>query len=325
MIEDIPVEDKIPDPRITGHVRQSFLVIDSKKYFEPFTALGGEKTAYQKSVYLAISGLQSIVSTATLPLTLVQDSICQRHFDHILIRKKIELIPAHDQVSAHTPEQREEMAIDQANSEMKAYLDSIEGTRFFRNEVVYELSRRLNSREVRTASHELLVQSLVSTWSVFESFSREFIVASVNDSPNLALPIMSSKDLKEFFGKQSIDLETITAHSFDLTNSMGEILFANRRLDSFLVLKKLYKALLNSAELQDALDAKMWELNQRRHLFVHRRGIVDASYIDQTGENLPKGSMLTITGYDIEAYLYAVRDTILLIGKASNEGGLQGH
>jgi hypothetical protein len=62
--------------------------------------------------------------------------------------------------------------------------------------------------------------------------------------------------------------------------------------------------------LKDALEQKeMWVLNQRRHLIVHRRGIVDASYIANTGDALALGAELTISPNELERYLTLVADT----------------
>ena len=53
----------------------------------------------------------------------------------------------------------------------------------------------------------------------------------------------------------------------------------------------------------------MWRLWQRRHLIVHKRGLVDQSYINKTGDALKVGSRLVITGTDIDAIFKRIRDT----------------
>jgi hypothetical protein len=47
-------------------------------------------------------------------------------------------------------------------------------------------------------------------------------------------------------------------------------------------------------------DHELWLLAQRRHLIVHRRGIVDNRYLESTGEKLVPGSQISISPSDIE-------------------------
>lgn len=47
-------------------------------------------------------------------------------------------------------------------------------------------------------------------------------------------------------------------------------------------------------------DLELWELYNRRHLIVHRRGIVDAKFVKQTGSKLPIGSEVIVTPAELE-------------------------
>ena len=66
---------------------------------------------------------------------------------------------------------------------------------------------------------------------------------------------------------------------------------------------------------QQALsDRDLWLLFQRRHLIVHRRGIVDSAYIAATGEDLLVGTEMSITPRDFEIYINAVLGAAITIG-----------
>jgi hypothetical protein len=52
----------------------------------------------------------------------------------------------------------------------------------------------------------------------------------------------------------------------------------------------------------------LWILNQRRHLIVHRRGVIDREYLEKTGETLEIGDLLTVTPQEITGYFGRVRD-----------------
>ena len=129
--------------------------------------------------------------------------------------------------------------------------------------------------------------------------------------------MLSHSDLKEFFGKNPIDLKAIEHHSFDLSKSMGTVIFQNRRLDGLNVIRGIMKALFNSPDIQTALGQDIWVLNQRRHLFVHNRGIVDQDYLIKTGESLRLGERLPLACDDIEDYFIAVRTALSKICKVA--------
>lgn len=58
---------------------------------------------------------------------------------------------------------------------------------------------------------------------------------------------------------------------------------------------------VGSGSGEDILRSEgIWDLYQRRHLIVHRKGIVDALYLVETGEKRPLGSVLEITAGDLE-------------------------
>ena len=47
-------------------------------------------------------------------------------------------------------------------------------------------------------------------------------------------------------------------------------------------------------------DLELWELYNRRHLIVHRLGIVDEKYVKETGSKLPIGSEIMVTPLELE-------------------------
>ena len=62
----------------------------------------------------------------------------------------------------------------------------------------------------------------------------------------------------------------------------------------------------------------LWMLNQRRHLIVHRRGIVDEAYLGKTSDSAPLGLPLQPTSKELESYITAVeRASIELISAVS--------
>ncbi len=272
----------------------------------------------------AAEGLQSVLSAATLPFELIQSAALERRFDRFLMAEGIRgpksTIPLPGEVAIDDDE-RERLAYERADRRMNDFMSSKEGSDYFRDTLVHEMNHRLRSQGVRTAAEELMVQTLISSWSVFESFSRSFIISAINENPRMAEPVLRAPDLRDVFGKQVVDLQTIGDHGFDLSSSMGSILFKNRRLDSLGNIRSVMKALLDSSEVQTALGQELWLLNQRRHLLVHNRGIIDAEYCKNTGDKGPIGAKLKVTATDAENSLTAVRDAILAVCRAAQSLG----
>jgi hypothetical protein len=66
-------------------------------------------------------------------------------------------------------------------------------------------------------------------------------------------------------------------------------------------------------------NPRLWLLQQRRHLIVHRRGVVDKQYLENTGEKIKVGEQLTPTPTEIEEYVRHVCDAALALVKAANK------
>ena len=153
----------------------------------------------------------------------------QRQYDRIHASERIlALIP--EIPGSGLSEQGAHIARSSANQKMIDFLDSSVGKDIIRDEIIYDLYRRIQSHDVMNAAQELLIQTLISTWSIFESFARSFIISWLNDNPKQATLILNSQSFKEQFGKQSIDIQNLSDHNFDLSKSMGAILFNGRRL-----------------------------------------------------------------------------------------------
>jgi hypothetical protein len=91
---------------------------------------------------------------------------------------------------------------------------------------------------------------------------------------------------------------------------MGDIIFEDRHLDSLPLIRDFLNTLFpEAAELRSRLgDNRLWILWQRRHLIVHRRGIVDISYIQKTGDKAAIDTRIALTGYDLDDSFALARD-----------------
>jgi hypothetical protein len=98
---------------------------------------------------------------------------------------------------------------------------------------------------------------------------------------------------------------------------MGEVLCEMHEISSINSIRNIYKSLFPSNEIliQKLMDNNVWLLCQKRHLIVHKMGLVDNIFIDNTGLDFPIGSKLKVTPEILETYLSIVKDTGLEILK----------
>ena len=299
-------------------VQKAFLVFSPEGFFDELKSYTIGDGPYVSAIVDAIEGFRRTIAAASLPFQLIQDAVIQQKFDRLHSAERIRALKQVNAGSGLTLE-LQESAYRTANEKMSEFLTSSAGNIFMRDRIVDEMDQRLKSKDVENAASELCVQTLISTWSIFESFSRTFLVSWMNEHPDSASRVLSSPELKEFFGKNPIDIKSIERHSFDLSKSMGTIIFLNRRLDSLNVIRGIAKALFNSSDVQIALGDDLWLLNQRRNIFVHRRGIVDQDYLNKTGEKIPLDERLPLTCDDIEHYFYVVRAALTALCEVASK------
>lgn len=305
-----------PPPDVVLRVTQSFLIYRPEELLQPLSGFVAGDHAWTPLVRDVADGLHSVVSAATLPFQLIYDSVQQRHFDRLLSAERIRSLKDVSPGNDPSPELNQR-SYERAMERMRTFIGSNEGSDYTRDGIVHELDRSLRSSVIAAAAAELLVQTLVSTWAVFEAFARAFIISWINVDPRRAKPILASPDLKDYFGKQVVDIEIIGDHGFDLTTSMGSILFRGRRLDHLNIIRSSMEALFNDPDLRTALGSELWMLNQRRHLFVHKRGLVDEEYLKRTGDQISVGQRLFITSDDVERYLLAAQGAVVAIATAA--------
>lgn len=311
---DEPDRSKRPPSEVVARVRSAFFIYSSDKLLEPLDRFLASEHSWTHLLRDAADGLRGATSAASLPFELIHDAVNQRRFDRILGAERIRLLPL---PSEQEVENADELALSRAQESMRRFLDSLEGRNFVRDSIVYELDRSLRTPTICSAAAELLIQTLVSTWTIFESFARSFSIAWINGDPRRAEPVLASPDLKEYFGKQVVDIKVIGDHDFNLSKSMGNILFREKRLDSLPVIRSVMEALFNDVHIRAALGDDVWMLNQRRHLFVHKRGLVDREYLERTGDSAPAGKRLHITSHDVERYLESVQRAVIAIATAA--------
>lgn len=309
-------DNAIPNDMIL-RVRDRFLIFTPTDIGQHLAAIPSDHSQYVSVVGDAASGLRRVISAGSLPFQLSFSAVQHRRFDRVLNSERIRRLPLPSEEREDLTDEEEKAAYATASRKMREFVDSADGSTVLMQAVVRDLDHHLRSAVVSLAAYDLLAQTLVSTWSVFEVFCTDFIIAFVNHNPTRSKDIIERAELKAYFGKPSLDIALIGEHGFDLSMSMGTLLFQNKRLDNLTVIKSVMRALFDNSDVSTALGDQLWQLNQRRHLIVHKRGIVDKEYLSRTSDNVPLGEQLPINAEDAIAYVQEVERAITAIYEAA--------
>ena len=197
---------KRPKPEIVDRVLDAFFVFSGDPLLDQLQRHQNQTLPWDRCTTAAFEGLQSIIHAAGLPFELTQHSVLQRQFDSLHTAERIEGLKEASPGAGLSPSQAAS-ARSRAENRMSEFLYSSEGSDWLRDSVVFQLNSHLDTPKLRMASQELLVQAVIGSWTVFESFARAFIITWVNLDPTRASIIVNAKDLRDVFGKQVVSIE----------------------------------------------------------------------------------------------------------------------
>lgn len=252
-------------------------------------------------VQALIRNLRATVLTASMPYQVTFAGMWRRNFEHTLLVERIK---------------RGRNARERALKQFRKDMESEKNRRKLAEYLRVILGQDLEIEEIRFAAGELIRECTVQVWSALEIFSRDIFVSLLNAKPNLAISLIENEGTKRLFQLKGIPFELLYDYKFNLTSNMGDLLAGYHPIDTIPSMKAVFGAILpNRKMVNDALSGrKLWLLFQRRHLIVHRRGIVDLNYLSATGEKIEVGTEIKITPEEFEKYVELVLAASFAIG-----------
>jgi hypothetical protein len=293
-------------------MRGHFLVPPSTEdIFAEFDAAAVSlRPEYQAVAKAFRHSLASALSTVAMPFVLVSNGIEQSHFQRIHIAERIRarnisedaLHPGEDLETV-----REHQAHTKAHLRMREFVQSEEG----RNALIRDTCEFLLAslkHGLESAAHELLQQGLVLLWSAFEVLCRDTFETLLNGDPAKVQALISHPTTRKRFEAERLPLDTLVQHGFDLSARLGTVLVGQQDFSDLRIVKAVYAVLCpgDDALNQAFAHRDLWALYQRRHLVVHRRGVIDQAYLVATGETHAIGMHLLVTPLAFEGALSVV-------------------
>lgn len=315
------------------------LVRDMRKHFfvppsaeESFAGLDAAaallRPEYQPVFEAFRHSLMATISTVAMPFSLASASVERSHFQRFHAAERIR---AHDFGDMFTEGDREGITNDQeettahneARSRMLDFLQSQDGRQALVRDTCQFLLASLG-RGLERAAQELLQQGLALLWSAFEVLCRDTFETALNANPARAKALIEDPITRKRFEAGRLPLDTLLQYGFDLSARLGTVLVTQQDFSDLRTTKAVYSVLYpKCGDLHQALSHRdLWTLFQRRHLVVHRRCVIDQSYLDATGEMLAVGAHLTVTPQDLEGALDVVSSSGTSLARSISESSL---
>jgi hypothetical protein len=247
----------------------------------------------------------SVIATVGLPFFLANSAARGSHWQRIYAAERIR---ARKFGPEPVPEEhREKHALEMASKKMKHYLSSAEGLDAVAADTCQFLLQSLKSPEVNSASSELILQGAVLTWSALEVLSRDVFESFLNSKPAAALDLMKDPVAKQRL-QSKFSLDELALFDFNLSSSVGSLLASQQDFSDVRTIRAVLIPMLPAKPAIPATlgDERLWLLCQERHLIVHRRAVVDARYLEATGEKRKAGERLSISPDALDEQLKAV-------------------
>jgi hypothetical protein len=305
-------EDSITDRTdLVNRVTERFLIAlgPGELYPELDVARDSLPAKYSDIAEAFSNNLAGVLSTVGMPFNLASAATEGSHLQRIFTAESIRALKVgiDSQEEAATPEVRHKAAFERASKRMLEFLSSGDGQDTIAIDVCRFLLRSLKTPAMVDAALELLLQGEVLTWSALEILARDLFETIVNSDPNRIKAILqdpvASKRLPAKF-----TLEELASFGFNISASLGSILSSRQDFSDLGTIRAVLLPTLDAdSAVRTALaDRRLWVLCQRRHLIVHRRGVIDARYAEATGDTSPFGTRLSVTPEELESHIQAV-------------------
>jgi len=248
-----------------------------ERMFEILSELESEGKETEELVHSFVSNLQSAVDVAEMPATVAALTTLFRRKSNTSARDAIRPRGSQPGGQELSDEERFRRAQD-------------------RMDVTLSLVRPDRDPELIRCIETSLRQALVLLWGTFEIFANDLAEFLLNVAPELigsdherSAEVLRSLKAR---GVSKAAIEELRGHS-----QPGTALVETRRLQSFTAIRSFFEATLGlDASANEALSSSdLLDLEQRRHVIVHRAGIVDSSYVAKTRSKQLPGEVIDVS------------------------------
>lgn len=285
---------------LAGEVNQVFLIPSTPdELLAPIrTLIQNAPSPVSRSAEAFCTTIRSVVSTAGIPYHFaIVASQVQRYQ---LLKCAAELQAVVD--NAPDPETT---ARTDAARRIRDICESREGRDALNHDACCLLLELSKEEDVKDGARHLILQGTVLIWGAFEALSRDLFRTYLNLKPGAYSRLLADPDVRRRFELSRVSIERVADFDFDLSERLGDLLVEQNDLADLAGIKATFSALFPRDEgLRSAFGQRdLWLLFQRRNLIVHRQGIVDARYVELSGDRQPVSAPLAVKPKELRRYL----------------------
>ncbi|MGH7484886.1 MAG: hypothetical protein ACRD16_05905 [Thermoanaerobaculia bacterium] len=305
--------DRAEGRRLAETVMDRFLAAPSLDDLVPEVATSREILASSGVANLAASffeNLSSVLRTVGIPVALASSAVHGSHLQRFHTAERIRsrnLVQGEGETEADLEARRAAASWDVAIQRMDEFCKSEDGRGHMADDACRFLESALEDAEVDAAVTELLLQGEILAWSALEGLARDLFEFLVNADPENVRSLLADPMARQRIPPK-ISLEELAIAGFNLSSSIGTFLAAHQDFSDVRSIRALIPPILGGgSDLSSVLNEPgLWKLSQRRHLIVHRRGIVDTKYLENTGDKAVIGVRIYLSPADLERDLRSV-------------------
>lgn len=247
----------------------------------------------------------AVISTASMPFRIASANYSNRLFHQYLLAEKIRTLKT--EFDDKSEQEKAQIAHNVAQNKYLQTMRSDEQRYQGGIVILQDLESLLVDEEMKLAVAELMRQSDALTWGILEVLANDLFINLLNQRPQLTEALLADERTKKRFQVRDMALP-LSTYSYDLSQHMGDVFGGLVKIDDIETLRTIYEVLMPSkAELLSLVRcSELWKLNQRRNLILHRRSVIDETYLSNTGDTLPLGAELMISPNQFEKDLTLV-------------------
>lgn len=265
---------------------------------------------YSDTAETFIHNIKSMISVVSMPVVLGSSAIQDKHFTRFHMAERIRSLKTDFKIDETVSEEPHEVARDKtanqiANEKFSKFVETKEGKSNLAIDTCEFLLKTVSNSELINASNILQQQGIVLLWGAFEILAKDAFIIYVDKNPISIKSLQENPSTKNRFELQKFTSEILIEHEFDLSNNMGKVIGRNQDFSDIVTIKETYDTLFpDSVSERNILREKdLWNLSQKRHLIVHRRGIVDQKFLNKTGLELNVGDEINISPEKLYSYV----------------------
>lgn len=239
-----------------------------------------------------IENINGAIQVGHIPFFLARSSVWHQRLNAISAAERIRML-RHVEFGQELTQSLKAEAEAKALQRLSEEWISPEGKSSSSAQLVEELVHAVGFPEYRDSAHELLRQLVVMIWNSFEILVSDVIRETLNYQPNRAKLLIADKNFKSYLSGSAL-MEALIGSEFDLSSGFGDFIVSAINFDSLSRMKCAASYICDVKELNALLKSKdLNRISAQRHLFVHRRGVVDRKYLESCESSDRIGEKLT--------------------------------